>query len=851
VSRTEPDAFSLALERDPGAVRAFADGLPHFVFTAQADGTVQYVNAPFRAYSGLPAQPARGAFEGIIHPEDLERARRVWARANGRVTPYDIELRMREAASGIYRWFVVRANPLVRSGGSLNLWLGTASDIDDRKRASDNLNFIIGASTMFNAAATVDDVAREFARQAVVHFADWCIVAFGEKKEDFRIAALDHRDGARAGAIKTLIERYPPTGGETFFEVLRSGTEVVIPQITDEVLQQTAQSGEHLALLKSLNLTSAIIMPLVSDGNVLGGVVMYTADLGARFQTEDVNIVRLLADRAAEAISRRSAISEEHRVKRRLQFIGRATQLIYESLDPAATFRELMRLLVSSIADFAAAVRIENGSLLRVIAAAHRDAGEETHTAAFVGVRAFNPDAEKKFFKSISEHKTIVLQDLRPGQIAKTTWPYLSSELRALAPTATVTVPLFSRGNTYGAIIAYNNEGRHFTESDIELLTEIGKHASISMENAEVFERERHIAQTLQDSLLPPSLPDVDDLTFDAVYLPSSDETQVGGDWYDAFALEDGSIVVSAGDAMGRGPYAAVVMGKVRHLLAIATSYEDDPARVLDAVEKVLARRYPDVIVTAFVGIIDPARQKMTYANAGHPPAVIRRASSTEELHAEGLPLGLRRIAAPAKSKSVDLRDARMLVLYTDGLTEATHDVLEGHRRLHEVVLSQAILHTHSPARFIEASCLKARAEDDVAILTVSFESAVRWAFDAESAKAAQDARGEFVRYLADNTADSGEIAMAELVFGELVGNVVRHAPGPIDVDVHWDGEFPELHVIDRGAKFEDSHGLPTDELSEGGRGLFIVRQLSRGVTIEHVEGYGNHVTVRLPLKRK
>jgi anti-sigma regulatory factor (Ser/Thr protein kinase) len=415
-----------------------------------------------------------------------------------------------------------------------------------------------------------------------------------------------------------------------------------------------------------------------------------------------------------------------------------------------------------------------------------------------------------------------------------------------------VTVPLHSRGRVYGAIVAYYTEnGREVRQDDVDLLVEVGRHASTAMENADVFERERRLSETLQDSLLPPSLPQVEGISFDAVYLPSATEAQVGGDWYDAFDLEDGTIVVSAGDVTGRGPDAAVVMGKTRHLLAIAPCYERDPARILDTVESVLARRYPDSIVTAFLGLIAPDHKSICYANAGHPAPLLRRSDGVEELQADGLPIGLRREAEPSGSRAADLSDARMLVLYTDGLIESRHDVLGGYNKLVDIVSRDALLHTHRPARFIEEACLGNAATDDVAVLALTFEPGMRWSFDAENAKAAQDARGEFVQYLRDQSDDENAIETAELVFGELVGNVVRHAPGAIDIDVEWTNSMPRLHVLDRGAEFDAPSHLPDDLLSESGRGLFIVRQLSTQLSVEHVPGYGNHVAVELPIRRK
>lgn len=849
--RIEFDALSLILEHNPKGFRALCDALPHFVWTADPDGTATYVNDRFRTYAGTGGEPPERSFFSAIHPDDAANVQAVWQRARAAAEVFETTLRIRRAEDQIYRWFLARAVPLRSNHGVVRGWIGTSTDIDRQMRANENLNFVLDASNAFSAARRAEDVAKDFARLAVRKFADWAIVVLREG-DSYDLTAVEHRDPARASEVRKFAERYAfAAEGSEFMARVKNRETLLVPEITDDMLVKSAKDDEHLALMRSMQMRSALMTHLVSDDGVLGSVIMYTTGESRPFSSADLDVLVLLSERAATAIGRLRAITQEQRVRRRMQFVGRASTLLYESLDPAATFSELTQLLTGSFADFAAALRVEPGGVVRVIATSHRDPRKRALVEAFLGVRAFNPEAEKSFIASIAAHKTIALDALQPEQIAKTTWPYLAGQLRDLGARAAVTVPLHSRGRTYGAIVAYLDSREAFAPEEIEVLAEIGKHASIAMENADVFERERHIAETLQDSLLPPSLPDVEGLAFDAVYIPASSDTQVGGDWYDAFVLEDGTIVVSTGDAMGRGLYAAVIMGKVRHLLAIATSYERDPARILDTVESVLARRYPDAIVTAYLGLIDPQHEKMVYATAGHPPAMLRRDSEVRELQGEGLPLGLRRLQPPARSETADLRGARMLVFYTDGLTEAGHDVLEGTKRLEEVLLSQAVLHTRRPALFIEASCLPKRAEDDVAVLAISFDPSVRWSFDAESAQAAQDARGEFVRYLRDNTADAAGVAAAELVFGELVGNVVRHAPGPIDVDVEWSSDYPELHVIDRGAQFRLSDRLPEDALAEGGRGLFIVRELSRDLSVEHIAGYGNHVTAELPIRRR
>lgn len=833
--------------------RTMADAMPQLVWTARPDGSIDYLNERFIDYTGYRPEdiPQPHGFERIVHPDDVAAVLERWNEALASGEPFETEFRLRRGFDASYRWFLSRALPVRNSLSEIERWIGTATDIDAQKRANESLNLVLDATGLFAAAQDHTDLCRRFAGLMVQRFADWCVLALYGDDGRLQLCGLRHRDPEKTERWCKLAEQYPLPLDERLKETIERGTPKIVPLITDDMLRRSARSPEHLAELRELGLRSAIVAPLLHEGRALGAMLLYSAESRRVFEQADINVMGTLAERAATAISNVRRIGAEHRLRRRLQFIGKATEAIYESLDLTASFGELMRLIVANFGDFAVTLRLEHETALRVIGAAHRDPAKDDIARALVGVRTMHTQAERSFAQSLLDHKSRLVRNLDPDTVAESMWPYLAQEIIALQPRASITVPLHSRGITYGAIIVYYScEDRIPNESDEEMLAEIARHASVAMENADVFERERHIAQTLQDSLLPPSMPRLENLRFDAVYLPGASAALVGGDWYDAWRLEDGAIVINVGDVTGRGMDAAIIMGKVRHLMAIAPSYERDPARILDTVESVLGRRYPDVLVTAFLGIYDPKQQTLVYANAGHPYPLLRRSMGTEELRAEGLPLGLRREAPPDESVTVDLSDAKLLVLYTDGLTEAHHDVLEGQQRLHEVVNSEAVLHTHNPAQFIEESCLGGSVDDDVAILTLSFEPSKRWSFDAENARAAQDARGEFVHYLRRHVVNGSSISAAELVFGELVGNVVRHAPGPIDIDLDWSHEHPILHVIDRGKPFEAGGTLPPDILSESGRGLYIVRQLTSDLRVEHVPGYGNHVTAELPLRR-
>lgn len=852
MSELELNSLAKALEADAAAFRVFANALPNFVWVAQGDGAITFFNDPLLKYTGLSEHDAlEQGFSAFLHPEDVGPTLEQWRESLRTGQPFQVQYRLRKSSDDTYCWFLVRALP-VRDRGEVVYWIGTCTDIDSQRRAMENLDFVIQASTLFGSATSVEEVCSDFARLAVQRFADWCFVVLADHVERYKVTALAHRDPERIRYIQQFLERYPVGQDPAFERMLEAARPTVLATLPTELLRRAARDDQHFALMQELHLYSALVAPLTHGREVLGGVIMYSAESRRSFSDADADVLQMLADRAGARIASIRALQQEQRERRRLQFLGKATQAVYESFDLTTAFGNLARLIVSELADMATVFRVEDDVAARVVAAAHRDPDADDAVRSFVGIRVMHGESEKRFVKALQARHPLVGLNFAQGTLAKTVWPYLSEEINALDLRSMVTIPLYSRGKLYGALVAYLTQSeREFSSQDVQLLAEVGRHASSAMENADVFERERHLSETLQDSLLPPSLPQVDGIAFDAVYLPGAEQAQVGGDWYDAFQLADGTIAVTAGDVTGRGPDAAVIMGKVRNLLAIAPEYERDPARILDTVERVLARRYPDIILTAFLGFIDPDHRKMHFANAGHPAPVLRRSASVEELEAEGLPIGLRREADPSHSRTVDLNDARMLVLYTDGLTEAHHDILGGYRKLREVIMRDALLHAHRPARFVEEACLGNAASDDVAVLTLTFNSGVRWSFDAENAKAAQDARGEFVAYLRRYAADAAEVESAELVFGELVGNVVRHAPGAIDIDVEWTNGSPKLHVLDRGPAFALTSHLPADLLSESGRGLFIVRQLSKWLNVEHVPGYGNHVAVDLPVTRK
>ena len=360
------------------------------------------------------------------------------------------------------------------------------------------------------------------------------------------------------------------------------------------------------------------------------------------------------------------------------------------------------------------------------------------------------------------------------------------------------------------------------------------------------YEREHHIAQTLQAASLAVVPRQLGRFSLSAVYRPAADDLGIGGDWYDAFRLADGRLVVSIGDVTGKGLRASVIMSKVRQALRVAAQIQIPPSAVLDAADRALREEYPHAIVTAFVGIIDDVEGVISYANAGHPRPLVRLpGGELSELESGGLPLGLRERSEAGETHVAALIPNSLLVFFTDGLTESTRDYAEGDRRLRTAIAALDPERVLEPAAEIEAALLGQERSDDVAILTLHVGSAVppegRWTFDPRDAEAASRTRAALCGELAARGVVADDVLNLELVFSELIGNVVRYAGANVEVRLECAADLAVLHMLDDGPGFVYVPHLPSDLLAESGRGLYLVTALANEFTILPRSGGGSH----------
>ena len=243
-----------------------------------------------------------------------------------------------------------------------------------------------------------------------------------------------------------------------------------------------------------------------------------------------------------------------------------------------------------------------------------------------------------------------------------------------------------------------------------------------AVQQADLYKREHRILTTLQTAMLPSAFPSVATLRFDAIYVPAGAESEIGGDWYDAFLVDPTHVALSIGDVGGHGLYAATIMHALRQSLRAFALVERSPVRLLALLDAMLHNESAETIATAFVCLIDLDTRMMVYANAGHPAPLLRLAdASIHEVLAEGPCLGLQ-LARNASDDTAYLPANSTLLMYTDGLTEFTRDIIQGEERLKASFARPEIAEAERPAQALGDALLPTPPLDDVAIITVSID---------------------------------------------------------------------------------------------------------------------------------
>jgi serine phosphatase RsbU (regulator of sigma subunit) len=251
--------------------------------------------------------------------------------------------------------------------------------------------------------------------------------------------------------------------------------------------------------------------------------------------------------------------------------------------------------------------------------------------------------------------------------------------------------PLVIERTTVGYLRLAQPSGRSFTPTERSLLQDAADRAALAIRRAQLHEEEHRIAVELQRGLVPKRLPEVSGIAIAASYDVAGIGAQVGGDWYDAFAMPGGRLGIVVGDVTGRGIRAASAMGQLRTLtraFALAEGGDRPPGRALTLLNHHQLEGGDEHLFTIVYAIIDPEQGTIAWANGGHPPPLVRRADGTcQYLEGNNGLMGVDDHPYETHEGRIGAADA--VVLYTDGLIERRGESLDvGLQRLSDAASS-------------------------------------------------------------------------------------------------------------------------------------------------------------------
>ncbi|MET9680093.1 SpoIIE family protein phosphatase [Streptomyces coeruleorubidus] len=525
--------------------------------------------------------------------------------------------------------------------------------------------------------------------------------------------------------------------------------------------------------------------------------------------------------------------------RRRLELLSEASARIGTTLDVRRTAEELAETAVPRLADF---VTIDlPDAVLRGEESA--DPLADLRRTVLHGVREglpFTPPGKRIDFGPTAPQLRCLTRGeavLEPDLKAAAGWLAQDPEHTARLLDhvhSLIAVPLLARGVVLG-IASFYRTGSSFGDDDRSLAQELASRAALSIDNARRYTHERTMVLALQRRLLPHGLPDQDAVEVAHRYLPA--ESDVGGDWYDVIPLSGARVGLLVGDVVGHGMLSAATMGRLRTAARSFAELDFSPDEVLTHLDNLvgrLDREDPDgkgagvIGATCLYAIYDPTVQRCLMARAGHPPPALVHPDGTvsyPDLPA-GPPLGLGGL--PFDAVEIDVPEGSQLVLYTDGLIEDRHrDV--------DVVLEQLRVALAHPERAPEETCqavldtvAPAHPHDDIALLVARVHALdpgriAAWELPADPALVGE-VRASAMRRLSDWGLDEAGFA-AELILSELITNAIRHGTGPIRVRL-LHGRTLICEVSD--ASNTAPHLRRAASTDEGGRGLFLVAQLSQ-----------------------
>ena len=566
--------------------------------------------------------------------------------------------------------------------------------------------------------------------------------------DDGATVEIVHEIGYR-DEVKDRWHSFPLDADLPASEAIRTGATVLLTGPEDRDARYPIFRGTPLVSDKSY-----AVVPLIDeDGTAFGAMVVGFPE-PRTFNDGEERVLSALAAQCATALRRaalyektRAAAASERqarvaaeRAQEQLAFLAGASSALASSvLDLDTTLARVVELAVPRLADGCAIHLVDERGRATVKAAVALDPAKvaplrwPADALDSTGVGAVIRTGRPELHHEPTDHA--------PARIAGD-GEHLAA-LRAAGYGTVAVLPLRAQSRVVGTLTLAAGPGRRIDDADLQLAVQLAVRAAIAIENARLFAERSRVARSLQASLLPPGLPAIPGLELGACYAPAGEGVEVGGDFYDAFALPGGRWLLVVGDVRGKGVDAAAVTGLARHTIRAIALYETQPSAILARLNRVLLGAEADRVAalrscddapwelteprfcTVALAIVEPGAKGATVVvcSGGHPlPLVARADGRVDAVGRPGSLLG----ATPGielHDVALELRAGESLVCFTDGIVERH----QGRRFFDETGIARVL----AEAPRGDAETLAARIEqaardsfagsphDDMAVLVV------------------------------------------------------------------------------------------------------------------------------------
>lgn len=484
-----------------------------------------------------------------------------------------------------------------------------------------------------------------------------------------------------------------------------------LPAIYDDV----GAGPVAAALLRGTGMRSLLTVPLLVEGHVIG-VLCVAAEQPGWFDNEGAVRLQEAADRIALVIERARLAELERASRGWLSFLAEASDLLAGTLDEEMTLALVAQLVVPRLATWCAVHVRDDLRATRLAYVWHADESRLDALRSLLGRVA--PPADEPVGERPLRAEAAPLE---PGAGDDPAAPDLSGDL-------VISLPLLAKGRSLGALTLGRPAGDRFPREVVALAEDLSRRAAVALDNARLYSERAATSRALQQSLLPPDVPEMPGVDLAVLYTAAGSGNEVGGDFYDVFAVADDRWRFVVGDVCGTGPEAAAVTGLARHTLRILGREGYSLPSVLQRLNRaILEEGSRSRFLTVVYGELEPTARRgvrLRLVSAGHPPPLRLRPDGEVTVVAQSQPLLGVLGDVSFTSDEVDLEPGDVLLCVTDGVTErrAGDRLLDDDDGLQVLLADCTGLSAGAVAARIQRAVTEfgpAPAGDDTAILAV------------------------------------------------------------------------------------------------------------------------------------